>query len=131
MISRSSIQQPLPSGRQSKGNQRSWPSGTITMFFLPSRLFAMGSTRARVMAFPESASCFSRRRRREKQLADSGKAITRALVEPIAKSLEGKKNIVIVPDGQLLWLPFDCLPLGSGCWMDDREIIYLNTSREL
>jgi CHAT domain-containing protein len=45
--------------------------------------------------------------------------------------LGGLKTLVIVPDGHVLWLPFECFSGGDGPWLDQCEIIYLGTSRDL
>jgi CHAT domain-containing protein/tetratricopeptide (TPR) repeat protein len=73
----------------------------------------------------------SRRRRREKQLSTFGQTLTKAVLDPIRPLLEGRKTVVVVPDGELLWLPFECLPEKEGYWLDQYDIIYLGTSREL
>ena len=73
----------------------------------------------------------SKSRRRAKQLAELGQAVAKVVIDPIRGLMEGKKTIIIVPDGQLFSLPFECLPEEQSFWLDRRQIIYLGTSREL
>jgi CHAT domain-containing protein/tetratricopeptide (TPR) repeat protein len=73
----------------------------------------------------------SARRRREKQLDRFGQAVARAVIAPLRPLLDGRTTLVVIPDGHLLWLPFECLPEEDACWLDRAEIVYLGTSREL
>jgi CHAT domain-containing protein/tetratricopeptide (TPR) repeat protein len=69
-----------------------------------------------------------RLRRERKRLAIS---IGSLVLEPAKTFLDGVQTLLIVPDGSLLWLPFECLPCDDGLCIDRWQVNYLATSRDL
>ena len=58
--------------------------------------------------------------------SDLGRALFDALIGPIAKELEDKDELIIIPDGSLGILPFEALILPDGRWLVERfHVTYL------
>jgi tetratricopeptide (TPR) repeat protein len=75
-------------------------------------------------------------RRSEAQIAAASLEVRRLVWQPLEKALAGIKRVYIAPDGLLSLIPFDALARadGAGGWRylaEDRELVYLGTSRDL
>ncbi len=60
-----------------------------------------------------------------------GNALTRQIIEPIREAIAGVKKLVIVPEGKISLVPLGALPTENGFLIDDLEISYRFTSRNI
>jgi tetratricopeptide (TPR) repeat protein/CHAT domain-containing protein len=64
--------------------------------------------------------------------ASTGRALRTMLLDPLLKSLRGRKRLFLAPDGDLMRLPFEVLPTdGQRHVIDDYQISYLSTGRDV
>jgi CHAT domain-containing protein/tetratricopeptide (TPR) repeat protein len=62
----------------------------------------------------------------------TGEEIRAALIDPLLAALDGRKRLVLAPDGDLTRLPFEVLPLdGASRLIDLYEISYVATGRDV
>ncbi len=50
-----------------------------------------------------------------------GKGLYQALVQPVTRQLQGKRKLIVVPDGSLYYLPFETLITGSPIQRDQQK----------
>ena len=57
----------------------------------------------------------------------------RELLAPLWKTLNGRKRLLLAPDGELALFPFEVLPIGDGHYLidDDYHISYLGVGRDV
>jgi CHAT domain-containing protein/tetratricopeptide (TPR) repeat protein len=66
------------------------------------------------------------------EMADAAAVLRAAVFDPILDALDGRKRLVVAPDGQLWTLPFEILPAGKDRHvLDEYEITYVATGRDL
>src|SRR5262249_59989271 len=64
--------------------------------------------------------------------ARPGLALRAALFDRLAAVLDGRKRLLLAPDGDLTRLPFEVLPAENGrCLIDEYRISYLGTGRDV
>ena len=69
---------------------------------------------------------------RQSEFQAMGIELRKAIFDPILRSLENCKYLMLAPDGDLSRLPFEVLPTGQGRYLiDDYQISYLSTGRDL
>ncbi len=60
---------------------------------------------------------------------DPRRSLYKMLLEPIAGSLKGAKRVVIVPDGELAFVPFELLKDEKGrCFIEERDVAYVQSA---
>jgi CHAT domain-containing protein len=60
----------------------------------------------------------------------AGARVRTAVFDPLLVALGGCRRLLLAPDGELTRLPFEVLPQGEGCLIDDYHISYLATGRD-
>ncbi len=75
-------------------------------------------------------------RRSETEIAALSSQVRALVWQPLEKQLEGVRRVYVAPDGQLSLIPFEALAqkVDAGNWrylVEDRELIYLGTGRDL
>jgi CHAT domain-containing protein/tetratricopeptide (TPR) repeat protein len=70
-------------------------------------------------------------RSRARELKRLGEAIEQSVIAPLKELLRGIERVVIVPDGSLMRLPFECIPYDDGFCIDRWQVNYLATGREM
>ena len=60
-----------------------------------------------------------------------GLSLRESIFDPISEVLDGRREILLAPDGDLSRLPFEVLPTGDErCLIDDYRISYIATGRD-
>jgi CHAT domain-containing protein len=61
-----------------------------------------------------------------------GTALRAALFDPLLPALDNRKRLLLAPDGDLTWLPFEVLPTDDGRHLiDDCQIGYLGAEHDV
>jgi CHAT domain-containing protein/tetratricopeptide (TPR) repeat protein len=61
----------------------------------------------------------------------NGEVLREALFGKLTRALNSCKRLLLAPEGDLTRLPFEALPLGGGYLIDDYQISYLGTGRDV
>jgi CHAT domain-containing protein len=92
--------------------------------------------RAAISSFGGVEPSINQVRDSETTAAQASSALRALIWDPVEKNLTGVKRVYIAPDGALSLIPFEALakPDGTGGWhylVESRELVYLNTGRDL
>jgi CHAT domain-containing protein len=66
------------------------------------------------------------------QRIDAGRALRAAVFDPLAPTLDGRKRLLMAPDGDLSWLPFEVLATDDGRRLiEEYRFSYLSAGRDI
>jgi CHAT domain-containing protein len=66
--------------------------------------------------------------RNEREYREAGQELRKRIWDPLAAETEGKKLVLVVPDGILDLVPFSGLPLDSGYLVEHGPVVHILTS---
>lgn len=104
----------------------------IYIFTISSRQFAL-TTRAKPEGFEQTLRDFSRALKKVEKAAfiQHGRALYETLLQPVQSQLAGAQRLIIIPDGQLCYLPFEALLTRDTNTHDYTKLPYLIRDYEI